>query len=153
MNDLEIPKDVLPGFDMKLEQAKDEERVLVKNSLEQEDPDKYMLKKYLMHEEILYYISNEDETQVLMLVVPAQLRSFVIKQYHDKNGHMGVLKTFDAIRREYFWSYLFKELHTYVSNCSICQTRSLAKTTSPIQETDIPPFPCKSELRLVRPIR
>ena len=120
--------------------------------LERDNPQKSLLKKYLLHEEILYYISNGDETPVLRLVVPIQLRPLVIKQYHDENGHMGVIKTYDTIRNKYFWSQLFKELHTYIGNCAICQTRSSAKTTPPQQITDTS-FPLvQSVIRLVRPI-
>ena len=62
-------------------------------------------------------------------------------QYHDQNGHMGVQKTFDSIRAKYYWPNLFKELHKYVSECTVCQTRSLQKISQPLQETDIPPYP------------
>ena len=36
---------------------------------------------------------------------------------------------------------LFKEINKYVSECTICQTRSLEKVKQPLQETDIPPYP------------
>ena len=50
---------------------------------------------------------------------------FFVTQYHDQNGHMGVQKTFDYIRQKYCWPNLFKEINKYVSECTICQTRSL----------------------------
>ena len=62
-------------------------------------------------------------------------------QYHDQNGHMGVQKTFDSIRQKYYWPNLFKEINKYVSECTICQTRSLQKIRPLLQETDIPPYP------------
>ena len=57
------------------------------------------------------------------------------------NGHMGGQKTFDSIRRKYFWPNLFKDLNEYVTACVICQTRSLQKIRQPLKETDIPPYP------------
>ena len=36
---------------------------------------------------------------------------------------------------------MFKEINKYVSECTICQTRSLQKVKQPLQETDIPPYP------------
>ena len=41
----------------------------------------------------------------------------------------------------YYWPNLFKEINKYVSECTICQTRSLQKIRPPLQETDIPPYP------------
>ena len=35
---------------------------------------------------------------------------------------------------------MFKEINKYVSECTICQTRSLQKVKQPLQETDIPPY-------------
>ena len=65
----------------------------------------------------------------------------MIEQYHDDNGHMGIDKTFDALRLKYYWPNMYKELYDYVNNCVTCQTRSLKKVQPPLQETDIPPFP------------
>ena len=97
-------------------------------------------KHYLLVDGLVYYLSNVNDDQCLRLFVPKHLRTFVVNQYHDLNGHMGVQKTFDSIRRKYFWPNLFKELNTYVTGCTVCQTRSLQKIRQPLQETDIPPY-------------
>ena len=75
----------------------------------------------------------------MRLFVPRHLKTYVVKQYHDQNGHMGVQKTFDSIRQKYYWPNLFKETNKYVSECTICQSRSLKKVNQPLQQTDIPP--------------
>ena len=36
---------------------------------------------------------------------------------------------------------MFKETNKYVSECTICQSRSLQKVNQPLQQTDIPPNP------------
>ena len=54
---------------------------------------------------------------------------------------MSVQKTFDSIRQKYYWPNLFKEINKYVSEYTICQTRSLQKIRPPLQETDIQPYP------------
>ena len=69
------------------------------------------------------------------------MKKFVLTQFHDENGHISVQKTFDSIRQKYFWSNLYKEVYKYVSECTVCQTRSLQKIKQPLQETDIPPYP------------
>ena len=89
----------------------------------------------------MYYLSNVNDDPCLRLFIPKHLRIFVVKQYHDQNGHMGVQKTFDSIHQKYYWPNLFKEINKYVNKCTICQTRSLHKIRQPLQETDIPPYP------------
>lgn len=86
-------------------------------------------------------MSDPDDNPTLRLFVPGHLRQAVVKQYHDDNGHMGVQKTYDSIRRKYFWPNLFQDLNEYVSSCTKCQTRSAQKVKTPLQETDIPPYP------------
>ena len=63
-----------------------------------------------------------------------------MKQYHDDNGHMGIDKTFDAIRQKNFWPNLYKNLYEYISSCVTCQTRSMKKIKPSLQETEVPPY-------------
>lgn len=59
----------------------------------------------------------------------------------DDNGHMGIDKTFDSIRQKYYWPNLYKQLYEYVSSCVTCRARSMKKIKTPLQDTDIPPYP------------
>ena len=128
-------------FDMSVEQAKDDELMSLKSKIDSGDFGKDKQKHYLVVENLLYYISNVEDDPYLRLYVPKHLRSLVITQYHDRNGHMGVQKTFDSIRQKYYWPNLFKDLNNFVTACVVCQTRSLQKIKQPLQETDIPPYP------------
>ena len=132
----------LKDFDMYNEQSKDDDLMTLRSQVENGgDPGKNNQRHYLIVDKLLYYISNTDDDPCLRLYVPKHLKRLVIGQYHDRNGHMGVQKTFDSIRRKYFWPNLFKDLNEYVGSCVICQTRSLQKVRQPLQETDIPPYP------------
>ena len=132
----------LKDFDMYIEQSKDDDLMSLRSQIENGGgPVKTSQRHYLIIDNLLYYISNTDDDPCLRLYVPKHLKSLIVKQYHDMNGHMGVQKTFDSIRRKYFWPNLFKDLNEYVTACVICQTRSLQKIRQPLQETDIPPYP------------
>ena len=126
---------------MKCEQIRDdgisEIRSMILNGKESKDVQKH----YLLIDDLVYYLSNVNDDPCLRLFIPKHLRNFVVTQYHDQNGHMGVQITFDSIRQKYYWPNLFKEINKYVSECTICQTRSLQKIRPPLQETDIPPYP------------
>ncbi len=112
---------------MTVEQAKDDELSAARTSIVHGEPSKDTQKKYIVVDDILYYLTDPNNEPTLRLYVPNHLRSMVVRQYHDENGHMGVQKTFDSIKQKYYWPDLFKELYQYVTRCTVCQTRSLQK--------------------------
>ena len=118
------------GFGMKCEQTRADDiseiRSMILNGKESKDVQKHKL----LVDDILYYIYNVNDDPCLRLFI---LRNFVVTQYHDQNGYMGVLKTFDSIRQKYYWPNLFKQISKYVSECTICQTRSLQKIRPPLR--------------------
>ena len=138
---MEVPKCDLPGLDMIVEQAKDKDITDLKTTLEQGNPSQAIKRRYIIEHNIVYFLSDPDDNPTLRLFVPGHLRQAVVKQYHDDNGHIGVQKTYDSIRRKYFWPNLFQDLNEYVSSCTKCQTRSVKKVKPPLQETDVPPYP------------
>ena len=125
---------------MKFEQTRDDDiseiRSMILNGKESKDVQKH----YLLVDDLVYYLSNVNDDPCLRLFIPKHLRNFVVTQYHDQNGYVGVQKTFDSVRQKYYWPNLFKEINKYVSECTICQTRSLQKIRPSLQETDIPPY-------------
>ena len=74
-------------------------------------------------------------------IYPVIYEIYVIRQYHDLNGHIGTERCFYTIKSKYFWPNLFKDLQAYINNCIPCQTRNGRQIRAPLQETDIPPFP------------
>ena len=54
---------------------------------------------------------------------------------------MGVQKTYDAIRQNYFWPNLFQELYEYVPKCVPCQARASQNVKPLLQNTYIAPYP------------
>lgn len=131
----------IPDLNITVEQDNDEEIVEIKTNLSNGKSTKGTEKNYIVIDQVLYYISNPNDEPTLRLYIPEHLRDRVVKQYHDDNGHMGIDKTFDAIRQKYFWPNLYKNLYEYISSCVTCQTRSMKKIKPSLQETDIPPYP------------
>ena len=114
-------------FDMKIEQSKEDDLLEIRSMILNGRERKEVQKHYLLVDGLVYFISNSDDDPRLRLFIPKHSMSFFMTQYYDQNGHMGVQKTFDSIRANYYWSNLFKELHKYVSECTVCQTRYLQK--------------------------
>ena len=93
-----------------------------------------------------------DEDPVIRLNVPSHLTEKVMTETH-KVIHMGFDKTFDAIRKHFFWPNLYKQVYEYVSKCLACQSRNMQKINSPFKEVDTTPFPfAKIALDLVGPL-
>ena len=128
------------GFDIIKEQEKDDILLDLKVRLQKGDVTSSDYSRHVVLDDILYYITNVNNNPTLQTYIPYHIRDAVIKQYHDDNGHMGIDKTFDALRLMYYWPNMYKELYDYISNCVTCQTRSLKRIQPPLQETDIPPY-------------
>ena len=136
-----IPDKESMGLDMVYEQNKDAEILELKTILKHGEPSPTVKRKYIIENDVLYYLSDPDDNPTMRLFVPQHLREMVLKQYHDDNGHMGVQKTFDSIRQKYYCPNLFQELYEYVSACVPCQTRSTQVTRSLLEKPDLPPYP------------
>ena len=105
----------LVGLDMSHEQAKDSEILELKTILKNGDPTQTVKRRYVIENDVLYYLSDPNENPTLRLFVPEHHRQMVVRQYHDDNGHMGVQKTYESIRQKYFWPNLFQELNGYIT--------------------------------------
>ncbi|UYV66132.1 K02A2.6-like, partial [Cordylochernes scorpioides] len=60
-----------------------------------------------------------------LLVVPRTLRLEVLRSSHDAptTGHLEFAKTYDRIRRRFFWPGLYRSVRNYVGHCRECQRR------------------------------
>ena len=97
--------------------------------------------KYILLDNILYYLSKADLDPVIQLNIPEHLRKEVIGQYHDNNGKLGIDKTNDAIKTKHYWPNMYEDLYQYITSCVTCQTRNLRKVKPPKQETDALSYP------------
>jgi hypothetical protein len=136
-----VPKSTAICLNMTEEQNKDSDIVELKTMLRHSNPSKHQHRRHIILNDILYYISNPDDDPFLRIYVPNHLKSLVTTQYHDQLGHMGVQKTFENIKKWYYWPNLYKDINDYVTTCVTCQTRSKYNIKQPLQETDFPPYP------------
>ena len=95
----------LPGCNFIEEESKKVQR---KETLQNEMASQSANNKYIILENILYYWFKADTDLVIRLYVPEQLRKLVILEYHDYNGHMGIGKTYNAIKGTYYWSCMYE---------------------------------------------
>lgn len=123
------------------EQDKDPEIRDMRLKIQQGRAEKSVLKKHMLIDDVLYFLSSPEHNPTVRLYVPAHYRPTMLKSYHDDHGHFGLDKTFDSIREKYYWPNLYKEIDDHVSKCITCSLRNLKKLKPPTQETDILPYP------------
>jgi Integrase zinc binding domain len=72
----------------------------------------------------LYQDDREAWWRAGALVVPegTTLRKTLLQEYHEvpTAGHPGVWKTYQAIRRDYWWPTMHKDTEEYIKGCATC---------------------------------
>lgn len=103
------------------------------------------LRMFVLHNDTLHRYNARPDGAELLLVVPAHLRSTVLRQLHDAPtaGHLGVSRTYDRIRRRFFWPGLYRSVRQYVAACDLCQRRKTPALlpAGSLQPLDIPDEP------------
>ena len=79
-------------LDMVAEQAKDDSIVKLIDQLKTGDAKPTEQTRFIISNDILYYLSNPDDDPTMRLYVPNHLRQDVLIQYHDEMGHFGIDK-------------------------------------------------------------
>lgn len=76
------------------------------------------------------------------LLVPAggTTRYNLIKEAHQRLGHLGYLKTITKLRQDLFWPHMAKEVYNFIQSCDTCQ-KTKAPTTAPTGKMLTPSFP------------
>jgi len=56
------------------------------------------------------------------IIIPSSLRARLLKSFHDAptSGHQGVDRTFEKLRRNYWWPNMKKDISNYVASCDVC---------------------------------
>ena len=138
---------------MELEQKQDPELKNLRRTLESPVTGKSVQKHYVVVDNLLYYLSNEDAKEPKMrLMVPKKYKQAVLEQYHNDCAHWGVEKTYTLIRQNYHWQGLHKSVIEHINQCITCKVRSLKKNKVPLQKMDEVEYPGqKWSLDLVGP--
>ena len=86
------------------------------------------------------YAPGPTSDTVLVPVIPASLRSLLIKQHHDAPGagHLGPDKTAGRIRLVGYWVGMLQDIEEHCRQCAICQSSKLpVPTRAPLQNVPV----------------
>ena len=133
----------LNNFDMSREQRKDTEiEGLITLLL-----DGATIPEYVLENDMLYHITPKvkgENAPSLQLMVPSHLTRDVMDQLHCSpfgGGHMSANRTYENIRRRYFWSGMYRDVHQYVTKCDVCNQRKTRLNKVPIQSMPVANYP------------
>ena len=76
--------------------------------------DKHMNKLFLMKNGIVYRLWYEDKRTSECVLVPEVL------QAHDYSGHNGFRRTYNAMKRQYYWQGMRKDILRHCKKCHQC---------------------------------
>ena len=74
-------------------------------------------------------------------VIPKSQGELFIKELHDGTCHPGIEKTYETLKRFYFWDGMSTDIKNYIKNCGECRSRDLPDNKYPLNEVPIPTMP------------
>lgn len=101
-------------------------------------------KDFLIWEERLYHIAQpvrRDTHERLQLVLPEVLIPIALKLYHNEGGHLGMDRTYDLLRRRFWWDTAYRDVLLHVKHCMVCNGRNLRRLRAPMGENILPERP------------
>ncbi|GFV53045.1 retrovirus-related Pol polyprotein from transposon 412 [Trichonephila clavipes] len=74
-------------------------------------------------------------------VIPKYLQADILRHFHDAPtaGHLGFAKTYDRIRKRFYWPGMYRNVVRYVMHCRECQRRKSVPQRPPGRLVPIPP--------------
>ena len=86
---------------------------------------------YVITDDVLYHFYTartrgvpRPARLIKQLAIPNGLRKDIIASYHDSiagGGHLGIDRTYTAIRFKYFWPNMYRDITEYIESCLPCQ--------------------------------
>ncbi len=117
---------------------------LINNSTNEKERKKRKVyeRRFKIDEGKLYWIDKEE---IKLCLPKGTLRTKVLHTHHESlvGGHQGVIRTYDALSKKFYFPRMRKIVEKYVTTCIFCQ-RNKAKNQQPIgllQPLEIPEEP------------
>ena len=81
--------------------------------------------KLIMRNGILYHKndtkeSDHPEQNTMQLVLPTTLRLQALKGCHDDLGHLGIERTLDLLRDQFYWPGMTEDVTRHIQHCKRC---------------------------------
>ena len=129
-------------------QHTDDELIAIKSEL-LSDSETKTKDEFIILDDLVYHIAQpvqSDQTCRLQLCIPAatQIRHEILEQVHSSDfggGHTGHDKTYDKLRRRFYWKNMFRDVVNFIAKCGLCQARRMRQARIPMQDMPLATYP------------
>ena len=99
------------------------------------------LQKIFIKEGVLYRLWIEDGRTFKCILVPQVLQDFVIILAHDYSGHNGSRRTYNCLKRQYYWPGIRKQIFRHCKKCKECVLQNQGQPEKCFGHFDLPDLP------------
>ena len=135
LKEIKLP---LKDWQMELLQKHDSMCREVAKKLQQ---DKHMNKLFLIKNGIVYRLWCEDRRTSDCVLVPEVLREPLLMLAHDYSGHNGFRRTYNAMKRQYYWPGMRKDILRHCKRCHQCALQNQGTGEVGFDHFNVPSLP------------
>ena len=103
--------------------------------------DKELQKIFIKEEGVLYRLWIEDRRTFKCVLVPQVLQDFMIILAHDYSGHNGSRRTYNCLKRQYYWPGIRKQIFRHCKRCKECVLQNQGQPEKCFGHFDSPDLP------------
>ena len=103
--------------------------------------DTELQKIFIKEEGVLYRLWVEDGRTFKCILVPQVLQDFMIILAHDYSGHNGSRRTYNCLKRQYYWPGIRKQIFRHCKRCKECVLQNQGQPEKCFGHFDLPDLP------------
>ena len=103
--------------------------------------DTELQKIFIKEEGVLYKLWVEDGRTFKCILVPQVLQDFMIILAHDYSGHNSSRRTYNCLKRQYYWAGIRKQVFRHCKRCKECVLQNQGRPEKCFGHLDSPDLP------------
>ena len=103
--------------------------------------DTELQKIFIKEEGVLYRLWIEDGRTFKCILVPQVLQDFMIILAHDYSRHNGSRRTYNCLKRQYYWPGIRKQIFRHCKKCKECVLQNQGQQEKCFSHFDSPDLP------------
>ena len=101
----------------------------------------HMNKIFVMENGVLYWLWMEHDKTFKCILVPSTLRDPLLTLAHQHSGHNGAPGTYSALKREYYWPGMHKDVFKHCKVCYKCRLQNQGQPDDEFKHFTVPELP------------
>ena len=103
--------------------------------------DKHMNKLFMLKSGMVYRLWCEDGKTAECVVVPEVLKEPLLMLAHNYSGHNGFRRTYNAMKRQYYWPGMRKDILKHCKRCHQCSLQNQGTGEIGFDHFEVPSLP------------